>query len=245
MFSTSGSSSRSRTSRDHPADDEPDRDPARRLPEELPARVQQREARAGGGRERDPVGHERGRVVDQRLALEHAHERAAARRAGGRSRSPPRGRSARRSRRARTPRATRARRSARAPPTRRRAPSRSPARSRAARSAAGSSRRSRRLAKNAPEYSSGGRKSTSTRSGSSCTSGSPGIRPEHRPADHEHDRVRDVDRARRGGQHDHRDEQRDEDYFDVVHRTDAVVLDLGHLAALDQQVDVAEHLATA
>ncbi len=41
--------------------------------------------------------------------------------------------------------------------------------------------RSRRLAKNAAEYSSGGRKMTSTRSGSSSTSGSPGRNPSPSP----------------------------------------------------------------
>ena len=38
------------------------------------------------------------------------------------------------------------------------------------------------------------------------------------------------------------DEQRDEDYLDVVHRTTPSSSSLGHLAALDQQVDVPEHL---
>ena len=44
-----------------------------------------------------------------------------------------------------------------------------------------SARRSRRLAKNAPEYSSGGRKTTSTSSGASSMSGIPGTKPSTSP----------------------------------------------------------------
>ena len=98
MFSISGSSSRLRTCGHDPADDQPDRDAAGGLPEEVPAGVEQQKATTlVAAVMRDPVGDERGRVVDQRLALEHRHEPRAGRPAGARSRSPRPGRSGRRS----------------------------------------------------------------------------------------------------------------------------------------------------
>ena len=154
-----------------PADlgDHPDRRPGR--PPRRPPRRQMNSQPASGSekprhgrRDRDLVGHQRGRVVDQALALEHGDERRG---------TPSRrmiavaatGRWGRRSRRARRPRPTGARGSARAPPRHQHhreqhQPDRDSAIGRRF------ARRSRRSAKNAPEYSSGGRKSTSTTSGS-------------------------------------------------------------------------------
>ena len=77
--------------------------------------------------------------------------------------------------------------------------------------------RSRRLAKKADEYSSGGRKTTSTRSGSSSDVGDHGQEAHDEPADHEHDRVGDIDRPRHPGQPGDGDQQADEDDLDAVH----------------------------
>ena len=108
-----------------------------------------------------------------------------------------------------------------------------------------------RFAKKADEYSSGGRKITSTRSGSSVTvSSGAEHEAQHQAADHQHDRVRDVDQPRDRAEHDHRQQQRDEDDLDLVHQTASYRITpptsaLADLAAVDQQVDVPEHLATA
>ena len=56
---------------DHPADGEPDRDPAGHVAEELEHGVPRRDALADRGRHRDLVGDQRGGVVEQALALEH------------------------------------------------------------------------------------------------------------------------------------------------------------------------------
>ena len=85
--------------------------------------------------DREPVDDERGRVVQQPLALDHRHDARAAGRPVRRSRWRRAGRSERRSRRARTPSARTCPEPRRARPPRRRPPSRTRARSRATRSA--------------------------------------------------------------------------------------------------------------
>ena len=62
--------------RDQPADDEPDRDAARRDEREAAGRVREREAAGRDGREREAVGDQAGRVVDQALALEDGDDPA-------------------------------------------------------------------------------------------------------------------------------------------------------------------------
>ena len=61
---------------DHEADHQPDRDPAGGRAHELEPRVERREAAAHRGGHGHPVGHERGRVVHEALALDDVHEPA-------------------------------------------------------------------------------------------------------------------------------------------------------------------------
>ena len=76
VISVGVSSSRRRISRDHEADHQPDRDPAGGRAHELEPRVERREAPAHRGGHGHPVGHERGRVVHEALALDDVHEPA-------------------------------------------------------------------------------------------------------------------------------------------------------------------------
>ena len=68
--------------RDQEADHQPDRDPAGGRSHELEPRVERREAPAHRGGHGHPVGHERGRVVDEALALDRCSRAGAGRRAG-------------------------------------------------------------------------------------------------------------------------------------------------------------------
>jgi hypothetical protein len=59
---------------DHPAGREADGDAPHRALDEVPARLPGREGAGGHGAEREPVGDERGGVVDEALALEDGHD---------------------------------------------------------------------------------------------------------------------------------------------------------------------------
>ena len=61
---------------DQESDHQPDRDPAGGRSHELEPRVERREAPAHRGGHGHPVGHERGRVVHEALALDDVHEPA-------------------------------------------------------------------------------------------------------------------------------------------------------------------------
>ena len=61
---------------DHEADGEPDRDPADHVDGEPPRSVPEREAARHDRGDREAVGDEGGRVVDQALALDQGHEPA-------------------------------------------------------------------------------------------------------------------------------------------------------------------------
>ena len=104
------------------------------------------------------------------------------------------------------------------------------------------------MAKKAAEYSSGGRKITSTSSGSSSTSGSPGMKPSTSPPTTSTIGYGMSDRARGRAEHRDRHEQADEDQLDVVHQADLEAdrrrrpLALDDLAALEEQGEVAEQL---
>ena len=78
-------------------------------------------------------------------------------------------------------------------------------------------RSARRSEKKAAEYSSGGRKTSRTRSGSSSISGIPGSDTEHQAAEHERDRVGDREPAREHVQSGDRDEQDGEEDLEVLH----------------------------
>ena len=202
---------------DDPADGQADQHAGDRAEHELEPGLQQREAAADGGRDRDAVGDERRAVVDEALALDDRDDAARHAPAGARRSSPRRGRWARRSRRART-------RRAHGRPSTSACATSATVHIVASTSPTASSEiertsrlRSCRLAKNAAEYSSGGRKITSTRSGSSSTSGRPGTKPSTSAAHDEDDRVGNVDRTRGGGQAGHRDEQADQYELDVMH----------------------------
>ena len=101
MISTGGLSSRRAKLADQVADREPDRDSADHVQDEAPGRVDEREAPGDDRDDREAVGHERGAVVDQALALDQRDQPRAAARAAWRSTSRPSDRSARRARRAR------------------------------------------------------------------------------------------------------------------------------------------------
>ena len=80
-----------------------------------------------------------------------------------------------------------------------------------------SARSARRSAKNAATYSSGGRKITSTRSGSSSGSGRPGTRAQRQAADHEQDRIGNADLPREHAERRKCDQQDEEQLLGVVH----------------------------
>ena len=89
--------------RDQPAGQEPDGHPAGGRDHEAQPGLPDDEPAADRRGDRDPVGDQGGRVVDQALALEQGDASGGAPPAGGRWRWPPAGRSATRSRPARTP----------------------------------------------------------------------------------------------------------------------------------------------
>ena len=202
--------------RDHEAHRQPDRDPAGRRAHELEPRVERREApthRSGHGH---PVGDQRGRVVDEALALDDvdeparradlAHDRGRGDGSVGETIAPSANAIGQESPiaswaiTATTPRSLASTRPIEASEIPRR-----------------SLRSARRSEKNAAAYSSGGRKITSTRSGSSSIVRDARDQTEHQPAEHERDRVRHRQPARERVQARDRDEQRRQDEFEILH----------------------------
>ena len=159
---------------DHGADRDPDRDPAGDHDDEVAARLEQAEAAGDHGGDGELVGDQRGRVVDQALALDDGHDPARhPEPAGDRGRGDRVGGGDDRAEheRLRPAEAERLVGDGRRP----RPWSRARARPRAARSARMLRRSSRSGVKKAAAYSSGGRMISRTSSGSSSTSGIPGV----------------------------------------------------------------------